>query len=315
MTQEQEGQQDNADELWQEIDLTMLSTPGTLPAATPASLALVLTARSIPCRLLTEQPPRLLVLARDHAVARRELGLYLRENIPSPPMPDIDGDYDNGRITISVLLLIGIFHNLTYLPISGPGGTLLNWVERGNAEAGRIVDGQWWRAVTALTLHADTIHLAGNLLIGGYFVYRLCRKLGGGVGWTLILWSGITGNLVNALLQSPLHRSVGASTALFGAIGAAGMIGVVRRQRSAARQWLLPLAGAAGLLAMLGAGDGEGLTDIGAHLFGFLCGLVLGHFAGKLIVRYGLPGPRLNKLLGLSSIGVVVLAWTFALIN
>ncbi len=298
--------------VWHELELSNLPDSGSAQM-TPASLALVLTARGIPCRLENSQTPRLYVPDRDQAVARREISLYLRENQPLPSPPQIDGRYDNGRVTLSILLLIGIFHNLTYLPIPGPDNILLNWVARGNAEAGRIFAGEWWRTVTALTLHADRLHLAGNLLIGGYFVYRLCRMLGSGLGWSLILWSGIFGNLVNALLQSPAHRSVGASTALFGAIGAAGMIGVVRRQRSAARQWLLPLAGAAGLLAMLGAGDGEGLTDIGAHLFGFLCGLGLGHIAGKLVVRHGLPGPGLNRLLSALAIGVVLLAWALAL--
>jgi len=290
--------------LWRELTLVP-------PAPSAAALLLVLTARGIPGRLV--HGSRLLVPDRDYPAAMREVALYLEENRPDPVTPTIDGDYANTRSTLGVLVLIGIFHNLTYLPLPGPGGVLLDWLGRGNAEAGRILAGEWWRAVTALTLHADGLHLAGNLLIGGYFVWRLCRMLGSGLGWTLILWSGIAGNLVNALLQSPDHRSVGASTALFGAIGAAGMLGVVRRQRSRARNWLLPLAGAAGLLAMLGAGDGEGLTDIGAHLFGFGCGLGLGYCTGRLVFRYGLPGKRLNRVLALAAATLPIAAWILAL--
>jgi len=308
-----ENGNESSDGRWREWPplAPQVATPPTQP--TLAGLALVLTARGIPCRVVGGSRPRLLVLDRDYADAGREIELYLNENLPQPPLPSLDGRHDNTRTTLSVLLLIGIFHNLTYLAIPGANGTLIDWLEIGNAEAGRIMAGEWWRAVTALTLHADGLHLAGNLLIGGYFVWRLARMLGSGLGWTLILGSGIAGNLVNALLQAPDHRSVGASTALFGAIGAAGMLGAVRRWRGAARQWLLPLAGAAGLLAMLGAGDGEGLTDIGAHLFGFVCGLGFGWLVGRLTLRYGLPGRRLNLLLALICALVPAACWWMAL--
>lgn len=288
-----------------------LVPPPAAASTASSALLLVLSARGLPARLVHNN--RLLVTERDYDRALQEICLYLDENRPLPAPPAIDGRFANTRTTLSVLMLLGIFHNLTYLPLSGPNGVLFNWLDRGNAEAGRILAGEWWRAVTALTLHADGLHLAGNLLIGGYFVWRLCRMLGSGLGWTLILWSGIAGNLVNALLQSPDHRSVGASTALFGAIGAAGMLGVVRRQRSRARKWLLPFAGAAGLLAMLGAGDGEGLTDIGAHLFGFGCGLGLGYLTGQLVARHGLPGKAFNRLLALAAAAIPVIAWFLAL--
>src|SRR5229473_2344802 len=36
------------------------------------------------------------------------------------------------------------------------------WFERGAAAAGRILAGEPWRAVTALTLHADVVHVVGN---------------------------------------------------------------------------------------------------------------------------------------------------------
>ena len=38
---------------------------------------------------------------------------------------------------------------------------------------GRVTGGEWWRAVTALFLHADALHLAGNVIFGAAFGYRL----------------------------------------------------------------------------------------------------------------------------------------------
>jgi hypothetical protein len=77
------------------------------------------------------------------------------------------------------------------------------------------------------------------------------------------------------------------------------------------RRWTLPIAAALGLLAMLGAG-GEN-TDLGAHLFGFLFGLPFGFGAELMVENYGRPGTRLNALMVLSAIGIVTIAWWFAL--
>ena len=40
-----------------------------------------------------------------------------------------------------------------------------------------------WRAVTALTLHSDLAHLAGNAFFGGVFGVLLAQILGGGLAW------------------------------------------------------------------------------------------------------------------------------------
>ena len=41
------------------------------------------------------------------------------------------------------------------------------WIERGSADAGRIVQGELWRVVTALTLHAGLMHALANAIAGG----------------------------------------------------------------------------------------------------------------------------------------------------
>src|SRR5207245_1142953 len=85
------------------------------------------------------------------------------------------------------------------------------------------------------------------------------------------LRAGAGGNVLNAVLRGAHHSAVGASTAVFGAIGLLGglQFGRKRRRRGA---WL-PIAGSLALLAMLGS-DRE--ADIVAHLFGLLVGGVLG---------------------------------------
>lgn len=279
------------------------------------NLALVLAARGIDCQQLPPRKPRqLFVQRRDLMIARHEITLYLRENQALPTKPDPFGQTDDNSLqTIWVLIMLGIFHNLTNLEINGFGHTPIDWLQLGSVDAGLIRSGDWWRTITALTLHADGQHLMGNLLIGGYFVARLCRLLGGGLGWSLILWSGILGNVINSLLHSSGHRSIGASTALFGAIGAAGMIGLLRHRQNRSRYWILPFAAALGLLAMLGAGGTDKTTDIGAHLFGFICGIGLGAGAWQQIVRSGLPTAKMNLALATAALSTPIGAWLLAL--
>ena len=279
------------------------------------NLALVLTARGISCRLRPpKKPQQLLVKPDDLTAAEHEISLYLKENRQQPLEPERFTRVENNTLqTISALLMIGIFHNITNLEFSGFGHGTIDWLQLGRADANLIRAGEWWRTITALTLHADGQHLLSNLLIGGYFVIRLCRMLGGGLGWSLILWSGILGNAFNALMHASGHRSIGASTALFGAIGIAGMIGLMRHRRIKSRYSILPFAAAIGLLAMLGAGSGDIATDIGAHLFGFAAGLALGAIASHWILQHGLPSAITNRILAISAILTPICAWLIAL--
>ena len=286
-----------------------------LPRQKAHTWSLVLSARLIPCR--TDRDRRrwqLLVPADCFADAIRELRQYERENRGWPPAaPGNVPTRDNTVLTLWLLAALAVFHNVTLIDFGPFGQDSVAWLERGNAHAGKIMAGELWRTCTALTLHTNWLHLLGNLLIGGVFIVRLCRDLGSGLGWSLLLAGGMLGNLINAWLQAPEHRAVGASTAVFGAVGLLAAISLVRYRLNLRLQkrWMLPIAGALGLLAMLGVGGAR--TDLGAHLFGFLAGLVLGAGAEGLIERFGRPRARLNVLLGAVSAATVIGAWSAAI--
>lgn len=287
----------------------------TLSRLQMRSWSLVLESRHIPWR--TERRVlgwKLLVPADTLARACRELHQYESENHGWPPPPPQETPLiDNRTTTIWVLIAIGAFYNLTLHNVNLAGHHPVDWVALGNANAGKIMTGQWWRPITALTLHADWQHLVGNLVIGGVFISRLCRDLRSGPAWLLLLAAGALGNLVNAWLQIPDHRSVGASTAIFGAVGLLAAISMVRYRHNLRprRRWTLPVAAALGLLAMLGVG-GEN-TDLGAHLFGLLFGLPLGFGAELAMEHWGRPGWKVNVLLALTASGIVISAWWAAL--
>lgn len=277
--------------------------------------ALVLTARFIPCRIENDQHGwHLLIPADLRLKSIAELRAFEEENCNWPPLPPPYRPMtENSLSTFSILLLLATFHNISRLNFPLFGSTSPDWLYLGSAKVHLIHYGEWWRLITALTLHADWLHLLSNLTIGGFFVLLLCRDLGSGLGWTLLLAAGTLGNWANAQVQLPTHSSVGASTAVFAAVGILAAINFVRHRLSSRGQWKLITAAALALLALLGT-EGKN-TDLGAHLFGFLFGVGLGVATEHLIARNGRPGRKLNGLLALISGLIVTLAWCAALLR
>jgi len=138
-----------------------------------------------------------------------------------------------------------------------------------------VVSGEWYRCATALLLHADSIHLVGNMVGLTIFATAVCSITGWGMGWLLILASGISGNLINAYVYGYGHSSIGASTAVFGALGLLSSYQFLKKiQAPGSRfQLLLPLGAGLALLAFTGSSSH---TDIMAHLFGFFSGVFMG---------------------------------------
>jgi membrane associated rhomboid family serine protease len=280
-------------------DLTrVVRTVPTRRAAEDAGL--VLTALAIAHAFMAAADGwQVLVAPIDEARARAALEEVAGERAAPPPAPP------SRPITVAgihMALVLG----LVYL-WSGPRHALGRAFDRGQADARAILDGEWWRAVTAITLHADGKHLLGNAVFGALFVGALGGEVGVGTALWLTLLSGAGGNLLNAWLRAPLHQGVGASTAIFGALGAlSGVAFAVRRgRREGARAWVTVGAGLA-LLAMLGSGAE---TDVGAHLFGFVVGLPLGWIAARL------PRGSSRRQLGLGLLAGagVAAAWFVAL--
>ena len=286
-----------------------------LPERRARLWALVLEARYLPCQL--EQSGRwfrLLVPSRSFALSLEELSLFERENRGWPPLiAPVVGLAGSYLAPLSVLILLATFHNLTLLDIKAFEHNPVDWVSLGAADSARILNGEWWRLITALTLHADWLHLFSNLALGGIFVVFLCREIGSGPAWALILSSGTLGNLANAYLQHFDHRSVGASTAVFGTVGILAAISMLRYRKELRKRWPLPIAAAMALLAVLGT-EGKN-TDLGAHLFGFVFGILLGLLAEILMDRFGRPGRLINALLSALCGLAVVVAWWAALVH
>src|SRR5919198_538201 len=240
------------------------------------------------------------VAPRDAEPSLTPLDAYDAER-RSAPAGEEAPEYGPTYAGILVAVLLVAFYGVT--GPADPGGA---WARAGSASAELIVRGQTWRAVTALTLHANPAHLAGNAVACAVFVTAAARALGPGLGGWLVLAAGAGGNVLNALLHRTHHSAVGASTAVFGAIGVLGglQFGRKRRRRGA---WL-PVAGSLALLAMLGS-DRE--ADIVAHLFGLVVGGALGALAALLVARP--PGRPAQWALACGALATVAGSWLVAL--
>lgn len=284
----------------------LLRTPHS---AVCSELALVLQAVGIGFQIVElEGQWALFVAERDAERAARELAHYAAENRRGTRQPS--------PIEVQPGALVGIVSYMFVILLVGwaasRGFAGYHWFRAGRLQAGELLDGEWWRAITALTLHADLGHIASNMAFGMVFGYFAGQVLGPGLAWSSILLAGALGNTLNALWQAPTHTAVGASTAVFAALGLLAALSWTRRRHDGHR-WvsrLAPVWGGVMLLAYTGVGGAR--TDVGAHVAGFVVGLVFGGLYGILSVRLKLRS-SFQWLLGAVSVTLIAVAWLYAL--
>jgi membrane associated rhomboid family serine protease len=217
---------------------------------------------------------------------------------------------DHGRSYVGMAAAVTI---AAFFWVSGPrnGPDVGGWFRVGSGVAADIVHGQWWRVVTALTLHSDFMHVTGNAVAFIVFLSALGRWLGGGLALLATLLAGAAGNLLTALVYGNPHNVVGASTATFAALGLLGGLQFLRRFRAPTvgrlKRAFLGVAASLGLFAMLGVGE---RSDMMAHAAGLGFGLGFGLLWGHLVRRpVKQPGQALCLI---ATVVVVAGAWLLA---
>ncbi|MDD2316727.1 MAG: rhomboid family intramembrane serine protease [Desulfobacterales bacterium] len=237
----------------------------------------------------------ILVHDEDLERALKAVSAYISEN---PELPRDKADLPEFRKTFAGLCLAaGLAAVHAFI---ARGGDSRIFLDAYGSSASRIVGGEYYRVVTALLLHADIAHLAGNVIGIALFGSAICSLFGWGAGCLMILLSGAAGNLMNAMMHQTGHVSIGASTAVFGAIGI--LTGYqfhdkFKRHTKRAGAWL-SLGGGLALLGMLGSGP---FTDIMAHFWGFLAGMALG-------VLHGLWGRHARNTVYQAACGAIAAA-------
>ncbi|HAO96284.1 MAG: hypothetical protein CMP26_00860 [Roseibacillus sp.] len=240
--------------------------------------ALVILAMNLDCWIRAEaEAPRFLLYAEPafEVAIVEEFRLYEQEQLS---LPERAAEISFHRSGVELLLLWTVILMVTFM-----GQTESMVAKYCNSSEGIFGAGEWHRSFTALFLHADGGHLLGNVLIGGIFCVFVARTFGPVRGWISILASGTLGNLMTSWVHFPEgFKSLGASTATFGALGL--LVGssalLAYRSRSARKVggFVIPFIAGAILLGWFGAGAGDAASrvDVLAHVMGFFSGALIG---------------------------------------
>ena len=144
------------------------------------------------------------------------------------PQPAADGPAGAGKVAgldapatvalVAINLLVYVVTVYQGAGISAPGGPLFS----DGALVGALIytDGEWYRMVTAMFLHASLLHLAFNMLALFWLGTVVEQALG---TWRFLLIyfvSGLAGSAGALVLSDPSAVTVGASGAIYGIMGA-----------------------------------------------------------------------------------------------
>ncbi|MBW8889361.1 MAG: rhomboid family intramembrane serine protease [Fibrobacteres bacterium] len=259
---------------------------------------------------------------RDAEPAAALIETWRQENEGFTEAPPEDFDLD---LLVAPLLFLAIPVAAYFLVGFSPWA---EWLKtRGEADAARILAGEWWRCLTAATLHADDAHLLSNL-VSGYFILNLLNhRLGIGTLMLLSTLAAGVDNFLVALATGPGHVSLGYSSVVFCALGL--LAGVEtwnlwrRRRDHAVRQGkrpgdgairfaqlrrLSPLISALFVAVLVGIGEG---VDVKAHFYGFGLGAALGLVTPLLPRRLARPGAQAG--LAIATFALYACGWILAI--
>lgn len=268
----------------------------------------MLASAQIPHRVARDGPGWVLLVPADEAPrAHAALAAYDQETRLEPDAAIPEGA--SFRLAAAIGVALGALL-LAFFAVTGPPVAGSRWFERGAAASWHIASGEPWRAMTALTLHVDAFHVAGNAVATAVLLPAVVQRLGPGCGLTLVLLAGTVANLVGAIAHGPRYVAVGASTATFGAVGILAALRLFPAPAAARTRWRpwIVLVASVVLLAILGAGRG---ADVLGHAFGLLAGGVLGLATGAALRRP--PAPVVQWLLVVAATMAVVGCWRLAL--
>jgi membrane associated rhomboid family serine protease len=267
--------------------------------------SLVLLSQGIEHRLVRseEGPFQIFIVPEMESAAKTQLELYHKENPPKEENPPIPLSFSLQPLW--VLLAPVVFTLIDFsdkLNLHGPGVS----------DAAKVLKGEWWRSLTAQTLHGDARHLASNLLCGYIVMNMITFRIPLLRLVPFIAVAAAVANLcVSATVQTDF-RSLGFSTFVFAAIGCLAVIEfrLMPKESHGMLRRFAPLCGAASLAVFLGLGEN---ADILGHAYGFVAGLFCGFIPKKKSLRWGTPLSSADGVGLLMYYGLYLLAWKLAL--
>ena len=251
-----------------------------------------------------EGPFQIFVEPEKRRAAQFQIRLYHRENPPrdeNPPLPL--------KFTLHPLWVLAIPIACTLLDFSDISIQMHN---AGIADASKILRGEWWRTITAMTLHADSRHLASNLVSGFLALSLLHYRIPLAKLVPFLAVASAVANFFVALTVQTSFRSLGFSGFVFATIGCLAVIEfrLMPRETHGMLRRFAPLCGAASLAVFLGLGEN---ADILGHLYGFIAGLLCGFIPKKKTLRWGTPTVAADILWIAAYYALFIIGWTLAI--
>lgn len=267
--------------------------------------SLVLLSQGIAHRLsrLETGPFQIFILPEHEERARTQIALYRKENPPKEENPPLPISFSLQPLWV---LLAPTF--CTLLDFSDK----VNLHAPGISDASRVLRGEWWRTLTAQTLHGDMRHLASNLLCGYIVMNMISFRIPFFRLAPFIATASAIVNFAVAFTVKTDFRSLGFSTFVFAAIGCLSVIEfrLMPKETHGMLRRFAPLCGATSLAVFLGLGEN---ADIFGHAYGFIAGLFCGFIPSKKALRWGTPLSTVDGIGLLLYYALYVVAWKIAM--
>lgn len=140
-----------------------------------------------------------------------------------------------------------------------------------------ILYGEWWRFITPMFVHVGLMHIVVNA-VSMYYLGVLSERLFGHWRFLVIyLVSGIAGNVASFVFK-PEVVSAGASTAIFGLLGAFLLLGDVFRDNPTVRMLARQFLAMAVINLAFNLFDSQ--VDMAGHIGGLLGGFLIAGVVG-----------------------------------
>ncbi len=201
---------------------------------------------------------------------------------PPRPAPTIHEELVGPTVTYAILAVTVLVYVLQFLSENLMGTDIP--AALGLKDNAAIIAGQYWRLFTPMLLHGSILHIGFNMYALVIIGVGMERRFGHGRYLLLYILTGFSGNVVSFLF-SP-YPSLGASTAIFGLLGAE-MVFIYRNRQlfgKQANRVLWNVIFIAGVNLLIGLAPG---IDNWGHVGGLLGGLIFGWFGGPLLVLHG----------------------------
>jgi rhomboid protease GluP len=173
-------------------------------------------------------------------------------------------------IVTIILLIINI---IVFILCSQTGELVYNI---GSMDAQSVfIDHEYYRLVTAIFIHSDVEHIVSNMI----FLFGLGQMIECAIGHArfliIYMFSGLGASIISMLYSATsgtIYRSVGASGAIFGLVGALFILVMVHNGRFghiSMRRFLFAL------FYMIYSGVRMQYVDNAAHIGGLICGIFI----------------------------------------